>query len=256
METKLSAADIEVVETKLFSAAVADEIVASINDAISDRGKCSLVLAGGKTPSVIYRTIARPPRVGEIDWGNVSLYFGDERWVPREDTQSNYKMVHETLLSFLSAPEPCVCAVDTKLASPHDGAAAYGCAIRENFNLAAGQVPVFDLVLLGIGEDGHTASIFPGSKMFDAAIDDSSIVTAAVQSPSDGSWRVSLSPAVLIAAKKIIYIVRGEGKSQALKHVLEGETNIRNYPAQIYRQAKGHVTFFLDSAAAQQISVK
>ena len=250
------AMNIEVVETKLYSAVVADEIIASISDAISDTGKCSLVLAGGKTPSVIYRTIAKPPRVNEVEWDKVQLFWGDERWVAREDTQSNFKMVNETLLTFLINRKPAVRAVDTSLSSPEEGARAYEDSIRQTIGIGASEIPVFDLVLLGVGEDGHTASIFPHSDLLADAFESAGSVCKAVPCPYDGSWRVTLSPAVLLAARKIIFIVRGEGKSSILRKVLEGETDVRTLPAQLFRQARGKVTFFLDTAAAQQISAK
>ncbi len=246
---------IEVVETKLFSAVVADEIIASINDSVSESGKCSLVLAGGKTPSVIYRTIAKPPRVSEIEWNKVQVYWGDERWVSRQDTQSNFKMVNETLLSFLPGGGPSVISVDTSFATAHECAVSYEAAIRESTGVSEGEIPVFDLVLLGVGEDGHTASIFPSSRVLDGWQNRDQPICAAVPGPGGEGWRITLSPLALFSAKKIIFIVRGEGKSTVLKKVLEGEADFKSYPAQLYREAKGKVVFFLDTAAAHQMAM-
>lgn len=242
-------AKIETIETKIFSEVVADEIVASIGEAISERGRCSVSLAGGGTPGSVYRLLARPPRVSEIDWSKVSFYWGDERWVPNTNTQSNFKMVQETLLSHIPAPGPTVYPVDTSLKSPEDGARAYGDLVCEVEQTKPGEIPQLDIVLLGIGEDGHTASLFPGT----------SVVTAkgkmayALKHPTDGSSRVTLSSEVLFSGKKIFFIVNGDTKAAMMKRVLKGSDPVEVIPARLYLGARGQVTFFLDSGAATQL---
>ncbi len=247
---------IEIVEERLFDGAVADEIVASINDAVSDRGRCSLSLAGGSTPGSIYRVLAKPPRVTEVNWNKVALYWGDERWVPHDHVQSNYKMVHETLLLQLANNMPNVCAVNTAAASVEDGATAYAAMLENNEKKDGKGNPVLDVVLLGIGEDGHTASIFPGSEIiqdFKAGKVAAAPVIPA-KNPHDGTIRVSFSPETILAARRIIFIVKGEAKAGIMKRVIEGSADEVNLPSQMYRAAQGRVTFFLDTGAAQQLA--
>ena len=246
--------NIEVVENKIFAGVVSDEIVASINDAISDHGECKIALAGGKTPSVVYRAIARPPRVGEVDWAKVKIFWGDERFVPQTDVQSNFNMAQEAFLSFLAKISPKYFAVDTSLASASESAKAYEQVLRREFAANEGQMPIFDLVLLGVGEDGHTASIFPQAEILKGDWQHSAEICIASRCPYDDTDRVSLSPAAIINARRIIYIVRGEGKRSVLNKVINGEANILDLPAQLYRECQGKVTFFVDSAAAESLS--
>jgi 6-phosphogluconolactonase len=248
--------NIEVTESKLFAGMVADEIVASINDALHEVGRCSLVLAGGKTPSVIYRTLSKPPRVGEVDWQRVRIFWGDERWVPKDDLQSNFKMVNETLLSVLPQPGPEVYAVNTALGSAQEGASQYSKTIAHALDIAPGGLPIFDLVLLGVGDEGHTASIFPHSPILTPQYLDPAQtppICAAVPGPSQEGWRVTMVPAALFSARKIIFIVRGDNKAGIIKRTIEGNEDIQDLPARLGWQAKGRVAWFLDSAAAQQL---
>ena len=247
---------IELVETKLFAAVVADEIVASINDVLSEKPRCSLVLAGGKTPSTIYRIMAKPPRVSEVDWARVDFFWGDERWVPRSDLQSNFKMVAETLLTFLPGSQASTFGVDTAATDPQTGAAQYEATIRQRLCSAGQALPRFDLVLLGIGDDGHTASLFPQSDLLLHSLQgEPEPLCAAVRSAKDDGWRITLSPSALFSGEKIIFIVRGEGKASVLKRVLEQDSDFASTPAQLYRKAHGQVVFFADTAAAQYLAL-
>lgn len=249
--------NVEIVEPKLFAGVVADEIVASIHDTLSEHPKCSLVLAGGSTPSAIYRALARPPRVTEVNWEKVQLYWGDERFGQSGEVQSNYTMVSETLLSFLPTPGPQVYRVDTSLGTPQASAAAYAELIASSQNVAQGAVPVFDVVLLGIGTDGHTASIFPGSSLcaWPGADSDRQPLCAAMPYPAqEGSFRITLSPAALFSARKIVFIVRGVAKAPIVKRVLQGEEDSSALPARMFTAVADKVTWFVDSEAAQHLS--
>lgn len=244
-------ASVEIIEPKLFDGAVADEIVASAQDAISERGRCSLVLAGGSTPGAIYRALSKPPRVEDMDWSALSLYWGDERWVPHSDNQSNFKMTQETLLGQISAAKPRQFPVNTDASSPEAAAEEYSSAIVAEEKVSPGQLPSFDIVLLGVGEDGHTASVFPGSRLLKTP---SSRLCEAVEHPVDGKTRITLTPEALFAAKKIFFIAKGEGKAEIMKRVLEGEDSEHEIPARLFLRADERVTFFLDSGAAQKLS--
>lgn len=241
---------VERMESRLFNGTVADEMIASLTDAIQERGRASLVLAGGMTPGGVYRQLSIPPRVDDLDWSKVWMYWGDERFVPHSDGRSNFKMVQETLLSQLGERSPKVLPVDTSLSSVEEAAAAYGELICREEKLSPGQLPVFDLVLLGIGEDGHTASLFPGSPL----IQRTGGICFSDNHPSDGSQRVTLSVDAILAARRIAYLVKGESKADIVREVLEGAGNVDQYPANIYRRASGQVTWFLDSGAALKLA--
>lgn len=241
---------VERIEPRLFNGAVADEIVASLNDAIQERGRASLVLAGGITPSGVYRQLSVPPRVEDLDWSKVWIYWGDERFVPHTDGRSNFKMVQETLLCQIGTHKPKVFAVDTSLPSAESAAEAYAALITREENLAGDSLPVFDLVLLGVGEDGHTASLFPHS----ALLKKRGGICFADRHPTDGSARVTLSPDALFGARRVAFLVKGEGKAEIVREVLEGSGDADAFPANRYRDASGQITWFIDSGAALKLS--
>lgn len=242
----------EIVEPKSFASAVADEIVASIDEILETKDRCSLVLAGGRTPSSIYRLLARPPLVNEIRWNQVDLFWGDERWVPHNHQHSNYNMVMETLLSQLGGNKPKIFAVDTAAASPQEGARKYAETIKANAALNPNGMPKFDLVILGVGEDGHSASLFPNEAVLNTKED----ICGVVNPPNEESPRITLTVPVFCAANRIIFIVKGESKADVVKRIIEGDEPMSLLPAKFYQQASGSVTWFLDSAAAKKLDQK
>lgn len=266
--------EVEIVEPSLFAGSVADELVASISEIVADKGQCSVVLSGGSTPGAVYRSMATPPRVGEVPWKDVVLFLGDERWVPHDDPQSNSRMVRETLLAPLTVDHagldssgvtaPRFAAIDTSLATPDMGAAAYDAVIREI--LAGGrdvqdqveQPPVvFDIVLLGLGEDGHFASVFPESELIDEYRQGkSSGLCRAAVNPHDGSQRISLTPQAIFGAKRVYFLVAGRNKGDVVRRVLTGNEDPLKLPAMLYRKASARITWFLDSGAAIGVDKK
>lgn len=238
--------NIEIVQPGLFAGAVADELVACVQEAISDHGSCSLVLAGGRTPGAIYRMLAIPPRVTEIEWEKLRLYFSDERWVPRDHIQSNFRMVDETLLARLTEPKPQVFAVNVDLSSPQEAAQAYAETVRQHEKQDDKGNPVFDIVMLGVGVDGHTASILPGSKVLEAK----GTVAHAVPYGQD-TFRVTLSPDALFSAKRILFIASGDHKAEIMKAVVEGDQPPQQVPARLFAPVADRVTFFIASNAAR-----
>jgi 6-phosphogluconolactonase len=237
---------IEVIEPMLFAGVVADEIVSSIQEAIDERGVCNISLAGGSTPSTIYRLLAKPPRVENIDWKNVKLFWGDERWVPQADTQSNFNMVQETLLSQLPADAPQVFPVDTSQETPAMTAEKYSQLLTTEL----GKDGLFDLMLLGVGEDGHTASLFPGSPH---PVDSQGPWCVATLQPEEQKPRISLSPRAILAARRILFLVKGESKAEIVARVIEGTESTAVLPACLFREAQDQVYFFLDSAAGLKL---
>ncbi|NDC38529.1 MAG: 6-phosphogluconolactonase [Proteobacteria bacterium] len=234
---------VEIFEPRLFDGAVADEIVASVQERIAEKGRCSIALAGGSTPAGVYRSMTKPPRVSEVNWGAIDLFLGDERWVPPADDQSNYRMIQETFLSNLKEALPTIYPVDTTLSAPSAGAQNYAKTIQE---VTGGSL---DIVLLGIGDDGHTASLFPGSSV----LADKTQIVHAVRHPSNGTERVTLAAHLLFGAWRVFFIVKGEGKAEIMRRVLNGSEPPSVLPSRLYVEASGRVTFLLDSAAAKQL---
>ncbi|WKZ56879.1 MAG: 6-phosphogluconolactonase [Bdellovibrionota bacterium] len=244
------AANVEVIEPRLFESVIADEIVAVINEVLGEHPYCAISLAGGSTPGGVYRALARPPRLDDVEWKRVKLFLGDERWVPIDDTQSNFRMVRETMLSLLPEPGPKAFPVDTTLASPAESAKAYASLLKRELAADSQGAPHFHLVLLGVGSDGHTASLFPG----DPLVADGALVAGACKDPSGQTDRITLGPSVLFRADKVFFIVKGEEKAEVVRRILEGSETVNEVPARLYADAHSEVTFFVDSGAAKHLS--
>ncbi|MCB0354020.1 MAG: 6-phosphogluconolactonase, partial [Bdellovibrionales bacterium] len=188
-----SAWKIEVVPDKSFASSVCDEIVFSLNEFLEDGESCSMGLAGGSTPGVVYRSLSRPPYTEQVPWDRMRLFLGDERFVPEENDQSNYRMIRETMLNSLAHTGVEVHSLDTSLTTPEESAAKYDSLLRSfGFSLQRG----LQLVLLGLGEDGHTASLFPGGTLQT----DQTRLVGASRNPSDHTERISLSGPFLQAS--------------------------------------------------------
>lgn len=247
MEKKAS---IEIVDERSFASVVAEEIATSVQEFIEDTGKCSLVLSGGKTPASIYRRLAIPPLSQQLEWKNISLFWGDERFVPHSDNQSNARMVEETLLHNITGGVK-VYQVDTSLETAEKCAEDYEHQIRKHFGIAEGELPEFDLVLLGMGSDGHTASLFPDQEIWD-----SGKICVSTTNPHDNSVRISLTPEVIVRAKKVFFLVKGEEKADTLSKIHGTANDEKKYPALIYRRIPDRVTWFIDTAAGVRLSME
>ena len=245
---------VEVVETSFFPGAVADEIVACAREFIPSQGSFSMALSGGSTPGGVYRQLTSTSRGSAIEWDKVKLFIGDERWVPIDNVNSNYRMVQETLLSSEEMAKAKCFHVDTSLSSAEDGARAYSDTLVKELPVNDKGVPVIDLVLLGLGTDGHIASLFPESPLL---ADRSSFAVASVN-PSDESVRVSLAPAIILAARRIVFLVKGAGKANILKQVIEQyreatQEAIDKLPALLTSEVSDRVAWYVDSAAAAKL---
>lgn len=241
---------IEIIGPSTFAGVVADEIIASIQDVLSEKDTCTLVLSGGKSPGSMYRLMSKPPRVGEVDWSRVKIFWGDERFVPADSLHSNYKMAQETLLASLPDGGPEVFPVSTSFSSAKDAAEAYEKVILEKMGLKDGETPEFDIVLLGLGEDGYVASLFPGQNpdLLKGKI------CVATQDPETDRERITMTPDVLFGAKKIVFMVKGEQKADIVQRVLEGNEKPEDLPALYYRAVPERVTWFLDSGSALRLT--
>jgi 6-phosphogluconolactonase len=215
-------------------------------EAVRRRGYFSVALSGGKTPVPLYRRLAAKSGVG--CWDKTHVFLADERFVPVTDPESNYRMIRETLLDAVRVAPSNVHPVPTDLPDPGSAARKYGETLTAFFRLARGEFPVFDLILLGLGADGHTASLFPGT----AALREKERIAVAV-SPGGGKRdRITLTFPVINRARKIVFLVTGKEKAEALRGVVEfGDALL---PASGVRPVTGELLFLTDTAAAAALS--
>ncbi len=226
------------------SLGAAGAVVRTINDATRATGRCSLVLSGGTTPRTLYGLLASRFR-DQIPWEHVHVFWGDERYVPAGDPQSNYRMAKDTLLDHVPCPPANVHPMPTHGSTPDAAARDYEATLRSYF---AGEPPQFDLVLLGLGPEGHTASLFPGSP----ALDERTRWVLAVTAPAEPPVRLTLTLPALTAAARTYFLVTGSNKTHALHHVLSGTADVNTFPAAGIRPTQGSVIWWVDRDAAAQ----
>ena len=223
--------------------AAAHDFATRAREAIDERGRFAVALAGGSTPKAIYEVLARD-YANALDWSRVHVFFGDERTVPPDHEDSNYRMAYETLLS--RVPVGSVHRMRGEL-PPDEAAASYEEELRAFFGQV--DVPRFDLILCGLGEDGHTLSLFPETAALD--VTDRWVVANPVLKL--GTTRLTLTVPVLNASRAVTFLVAGESKAEALKEVLEGDADPRAYPAKLVRPESGDLTWMVDRAAARSL---
>lgn len=222
--------------------ALADFFIEHAASAIETRGRFNVALAGGSTPKATYALFTQAPYRDAIGWGAVQFYFGDERCVPPDNDQSNYKMAHDAFLGPMRIDGAQVHRMRGE-DDPQRAALAYRRELAETL----GNEPSFDLVMLGMGPDGHTASLFPGQ---DPLTEDEERVRA-VYAISHNQWRLTLTPSVLNATRALVFAVTGSDKAPALAAVREGPRNPTQYPAQIICPAnESTFVWLVDTAAA------
>lgn len=236
--------------------AAAERIAGLAADAIGARGRFTWALAGGSTPRRLYSLLATPPYAERIAWGSVEFFWGDERSVPPTHPDSNYGMASETLLSAVQAPPEHVHRMPGELA-PSAGADAYEATLRGLFarDPREGAFPRFDLVLLGMGPDGHTASLFPGAP----AVEETRrwVVSTRVDQPVP--HRLTLTLPVLNAAANVLFLVAGADKAERVAQVLAAPPaglpadSASSLPSAKVRPVRGELAWFLDSAAAARL---
>ena len=220
----------------------AEAVAATISAAVQARGRCSLALSGGNTPRALYAVLGTTFR-GQIPWQHVHVFWGDERVVPLGDPRRNDQMAREMLLSKVACPEGNIHPMAAGPSLPDDAAREYEETMRQYFSDGR---PRFDLVLLGLGAEGHTASLFPHSP----ALDEPRRWVRAVVAPADPPSRLTLTLPVLSQAANVYFLVSGAGKSGALRAALDDTTDPNTCPAAAVRLADGAVTWWLDAAAA------
>jgi 6-phosphogluconolactonase len=225
--------------------AAIDLFIASAGSAIEERGVFSVALSGGSTPEMLYAGLAEPDRQAGIDWANIHLFFGDERHVPPDHPDSNFLRVKQILLDEVSIPTENVHRVKAEM-EPRMAAFSYEDELRAFF---CDEWPRFDLVLLGMGHDGHTASLFPKT----AGINEEQRWFIANQVPSQGGWRLTLTKHAINAARKIVVLVSGDSKAEMLAEVLTGVSDPLLKPIQLISPKAGEMIWLLDRAAASRL---
>ncbi len=214
--------------------------------AIAQRGVFYVALTGGATPQALYRLLAEPAFAGQIDWSRVHIFIGDERYVPEDDPQSNFGMALDCLLRHIPIPAQNLHPVPTHYPQADEAAVRYADLIQTLIP-STHQRPVFDLIMLGMGEDGHTASLFPGTDI----LQETTRNVAAVYVDKLASWRVSMTYPLLNQARQIMVLVSGEKKAGVLAHVLQ-QGSARIYPVQGILPI-GELHWFIDQAAAGKL---
>ena len=247
------------------AAASAARITSLIQEAVAHRGSAVVSLTGGHTPERLYTMLADrgQPWRGRIEWSRVHLFWGDERHVPPDHRDSNFGMANRTLVSQVPIPPAQVHRMRGEIADAAAAAREYEATLTSGFAAAARVDRTFDVMLLGLGEDAHIASVFPGSPLLDGIggtagpgverpHDDAPRV-AAVWAPHLNAWRITLTPTAILDSRAFVMIVAGAAKAAAVHAAIEAAEDIRNRPAQLLRAAGGRVDWIIDRPAAARL---
>ena len=216
-----------------------------VTETLKGQESFSMVLSGGETPKILYQKLASEKYKSRIDWPRVRIFWGDERVVPFTDERNNAKMAFDFLLNHVNVPASQIHIMRTDI-EPNFAVTEYRKMLHTYFDSTHHS---FDLVLLGMGDDGHTLSLFPGSLI----IDDNRYWVNSVYNESQEMYRITLMPAIVNKAKEIVFMVDGEKKADVLEKVLEGEHQPAQFPAQLIAPDTGELHWFLDKAAAKNL---
>ncbi|WP_183565519.1 6-phosphogluconolactonase [Mucilaginibacter sp. SP1R1] len=221
---------------------LAEYFVKTANESIAAGGRFTVALSGGSSPKKLYELLASTSYADQVNWEKVYFFFGDERNVPQDHKDSNYLMAKKALFDPLMISPANVFPVDTTF-EPAEAAAKYWQMITAFFDE---DEPSFDLVLLGLGDNSHTASLFPHTPV----LHDTKPDVKEVWLEDQQVWRITLNAPLINEAKYIAFLVYGEGKAIAVHHILEDAEDIEEYPAQLIDSITGETAWFLDEAAA------
>ncbi len=216
-------------------------------EVIAVRGRFTIGLPGGSTPRLLFTLLSNLPWVRRIDWAHVHVFWGDERCVPPDHPDSNYRLAYETLLHHVPVPTEQIHRISGEL-PPAEAARSYEQTLRAFFpeDASANPQPRFDLLLLGLGDDGHTASLFPGT----LALTETTRWVVENYVPRLDAWRITLTAPAINAAAHVIFLVSGAAKAEALQAVLRGPFRPSAYPAQLIQPRAGQLLWLVDQAAA------
>ncbi|RDC62842.1 6-phosphogluconolactonase [Adhaeribacter pallidiroseus] len=232
--------------TAELSQAAVDIFVQAAQEAVKNQGKFSVALTGGSSPEQLYRLLAQSPYREQVPWEQTFVFWGDERWVPLSDERSNAKLAFDALLNSVPIPKNQIFPMYGDSA-PEAYADHYENLIRNHFGNSD---LLFDLMLLGMGDDGHTASLFPGT----AVLQEQSRWVQAYYLEPQQMYRITLTAPCINRSKKIMFLTFGEKKAEALYQVQEGERNFKKYPSQLINPVNGNTIWLVDESAAAKLS--
>jgi 6-phosphogluconolactonase len=237
------------------SAVAAERVTSLIEAAIGERGSAAVSLTGGSTPDVLYEYLADSDRRwrSRIDWRHVHLFWSDEREVPPDDAQSNFGLAHRLLIRHVAIPDVQIHRMRGELPAS-DAGRLYDSVLRVRRDQIAG--PLFDVMLLGIGQNAHIASLFPESPLLRGGADPPGPVdrlASGVAVPVLSQWRITMTPAALLDSAVIIAIANGTSKADAMAAAIDHPADVARYPAQLLRAAGDRVEWIIDSAAGARL---
>lgn len=218
-----------------------------IQDVLQKQERFTFALSGGSTPKALYALLAKEPYLNMIDWQRVHFFWGDERAVPFDDARNNARMAYDVLLDKTSTPAENIHVMRTDI-EPEAAAAAYEKILHRYFD---GKPNTFDLVLLGMGDDGHTLSLFPGLPI----VHEKKAWVKAFFLKAQDMYRITLTAPVTNLAASIVFMATGAGKALTLKSVIDGATDPDKFPSQLIRPENGELHWFVDEAAAEALQV-
>lgn len=234
-----------------------ERAIASVNQ----KGIFSVVLSGGNTPKLFFDTLVNQESLKtNIPWDYIQFFFGDERYVPKDNEESNYHTAYTHLFSKVPVKEENIYPMPTELKDPANVASQYALTLRKAMHTKTDAFPVFDLCYLGLGANAHTASLMPKSDLvsYYAMQGEETLLdplAASLYVPNINQYRITLTPPLINHSKTIIFLVTGDDKSQAVKHVLQGPVNKVLYPAQLIHAHSGITSWYLDQAAAYDLTI-
>lgn len=243
MKTYLPACHLETfVSIQSLNQAAAELMMTISKKAIAERGRFVISLSGGQTPRRLYSLLADPDYHSGIDWKKTHVFWGDERYVPRDDDRNNAQEAKRILLDKVDIPVSNIHAIPVEL-PPDEAAMQYEKTLRDFF----GKEPLqFDLILLGLGTNGHTASLFPGLKLLNEHAEG----IRAEYVEEEKMYRISMTADLINHARNIVFLVTGEEKAQVVKELLTGTGQAGHYPARLIKPLQGELYWFLDTGAA------
>ena len=225
---------------------VAEDFAQYFADWVEKKPLVTVALSGGSTPKVLFRLWAERYR-GRIDWTKVHFFWGDERCVPPDDEESNFKMANGLFLSKIDIPQENIHRIRGE-ADPAAEARRYAAEIQDTVSIRSG-FPAFDMILLGMGGDGHTASIFPHQM----ELLNADVICGLATHPESGQQRITLTGKVINNASEVVFLVTGQGKAQKVEEIIKGKEGSRRYPAAHMEPINGELHWFTDQAAAARL---